>query len=61
MAHTGRSAGLSHKPSTGRFVADKSSVDDLQRYRISKIYIERFVSHSHRTATQFQRRSIVAG
>jgi hypothetical protein len=60
MAHAGRSAGLSHKPPTGRFVADELGIDDLQRYRISKIYIERFVCHSHRTAAQFERRSVIA-
>ena len=39
--------------------ANELGVDDLQRYRISKIYIERFVSHSHRTAAQFERRSVI--
>jgi len=36
-------------------VADESGVDDLQCYRTSKIYIERLVSHAHRTAAQFDR------
>ena len=60
MTYASRSAGLSHKPPTSRFVTDELSVDDLQRYRISKIYIERFASHSHRAPAQFQRRSIFA-
>jgi hypothetical protein len=28
VTHASRSAGFTHKPPTGRFVADKSSVDD---------------------------------
>ena len=37
-----------------------SVADDLQRHRTVKIYVERFVSHPHRTATQLDRFPVFA-
>jgi hypothetical protein len=60
MAHTSRSASLSHKAPAGRFITDELGTNHLQRHGASKIYIKRFVSHPHCATAQFKRRPIFA-
>ena len=59
MTYASSGAGLSYKSSARRFIANESSVDDLQRYGTSKIDVDRLVSNAHRATTELERFSIV--
>ena len=50
-----RRAGFAQKTQASRFITETLFTDDLQRHRASEIDVERFVSDSHRTATQLDR------
>src|SRR5215831_3703702 len=60
VAHARSRPGLPNKALASRFVTDQLSVDDLERDRISKINIERFIGDTHRPATELHRSSVFA-
>ena len=60
MTDAGRRAGFAQKTKPRRFVTEIFLADDFQCHRASQIDVERFVSDSHRTATQLDRFPIFA-
>src|SRR5262249_23257680 len=53
-----RCAGFAQKTKPRRFIAEISLADDLQCHGALQIRVERLVSDTHRTATQFDRFAI---
>src|SRR6516165_1101794 len=55
MPNTGRRPRLAQKAKLRRSITEISLVNDFQRHRAVQIDVERFISDSHRTATQLDR------
>ena len=55
MTNARRRAGFAQKTKPRRFVTEISLADDFQCHGASQIDVERFVSDTHRTATQLDR------
>ena len=60
MAETRRRAGFAQETKPRQFVSKIFFADDFQCHGASKIDVERFVSDSHRTATQLERFPVFA-
>src|SRR5215472_5386345 len=58
MPNTCRRPRLAQKAKLRRSIPEISLTDDFERYRAAQIDVERFISDSHRTATQLDRFSI---
>src|SRR5215471_6708883 len=58
MPNAGRCTRLAQKTKPRRFITEISLTDDFQCHRAVQIDVERLVSDTHRTATQFDRFAI---
>ena len=60
MADARRRAGFAQKTKPRRFITEILFADDFQCHRAVQIDVKRFVSDSHRTATQLDRFPVFA-
>ncbi len=61
VAKASRGTSLTDKSEARRFIVQVARIDYFERHRATKIAIEGPISHTHRTATQLDRRTVVVG